>query len=270
LNHFKVGGRVLNYPNSGGYLRWRSSPAYQIFMNLEVPFLFPDEDFAMADRVFFTREGLAQGLRRFRPSFITVPFKLVDFRHRISEYSEYVPVFVDDAEVLYVNAQHHPTIASQYVLGCDPFDLAFNPHRVLSMANPQELLATLQQMLAIDGGSEVTQYAAGLLDLQVGATEEALRHAQAAIVCAPRQPRDHWLQADVLARQGARAEALAAYRAGLRDYQWKRRFHFRRDSIAAFEWWEDREVERIRRVVREKLEASEIGPPEKQGTVLIF
>ncbi|MCX5797971.1 MAG: hypothetical protein NTU90_00110, partial [Proteobacteria bacterium] len=55
LNKVDAKGSVLNHPNNGGYLQWMLYPRYKIFMDMEVPFLFTNEDMYIAVNMFRSR-----------------------------------------------------------------------------------------------------------------------------------------------------------------------------------------------------------------------
>jgi tetratricopeptide (TPR) repeat protein len=149
LTHINAEGRVLNTPNNGGYLQWAIYPNYKIFMDMEVPFLFTDEDFYIANRAFQNDVLLKKVLVRYDPSFIAVPVSQSKFREMIRKASQdYVVVFFDDAEVLYVNSRHYPSIAKQYVLkAIDPFTLT--NQSVESMTKADGGVAALEELFRI-------------------------------------------------------------------------------------------------------------------------
>ncbi len=261
LHHINVGGRILNDPNTGGYLRWRVFPRYQIFMDLELHSPFSDEDLSMANDVFFLSSALKRFLATYDPSFITVPFKYADFPKRIQEVPDFVPIFFDDAQVLYLNKRHYPSLAAQYELaGIDPFSLAYNPQDAIAQADLHVLQTVLERMLSIDTNSELINYLMGLTQMRAGVYQQALRYARAAIACNPGSPRSYWLMGDALTFLGARAEALVVYQEGIRQYARKRRFDFGKaepSELLAVSWLENKEIGRVQQLVRgEQLRSS--------------
>jgi len=123
LNHLAVAGYVLNHPNNGGYFLWTLNKNYKIFMDMEVPFLFTDEDFFMAANAFSNEEVLKKIIVKYSPSFISVPQNQKEFKDLIKKFPDFKPIFFDQAEVLYINQKHYPDIADKYKLNIDPFDL---------------------------------------------------------------------------------------------------------------------------------------------------
>jgi tetratricopeptide (TPR) repeat protein len=124
LNHINVGGSVFNHPNNGGYLQWMLRPGYKIFMDMEVPFLFTDEDIYLAGNVFFNDILLKRLISEYNPSFIAVPIETPKFKEMIEYFKHYKIVFFDDTTVLYINGRHYPFIADEYKINAiDPFML---------------------------------------------------------------------------------------------------------------------------------------------------
>lgn len=123
LKNLPITGSLLNHPNNGGYLIWELYPQYKIFMDMEVPFLFTDEDFFMAANAFSDEEVLRKIISKYSPSFIIVPQNKKDFKALIKKFPDYIPIFFDQAEVLYMNQKLHSEIAFKYRLKIDPFDL---------------------------------------------------------------------------------------------------------------------------------------------------
>ena len=124
LRQADAGGKLLNHPNAGGYLRWALYPRYRIFMDLELPFLFTDADMVAAAQMFGDATVLRSVLARYEPEFLSVPRHYAEFPDVIAEFPRYRPVFFDDAEVLYVDEKRHPTLARTYALKTiEPFDL---------------------------------------------------------------------------------------------------------------------------------------------------
>lgn len=218
LDSIGVGGRVLNYPASGGYLQWRLYPRYRIFVDMDVH-LFGDELFATAHQAFFHAATLKQLVARYDPSFLSVPIRLGSFPAMMRELPAYLPVFFDDAEVLYLNARHHPLLAKRYGLThLSPFRLQEQPRLILEQADPSGAREELSRLLQIYDRCALAHHALGLLSLQEGASRDALDHAAAIIEAAPESPYGYWLRADALAGLGAHRDALQAYRDGIRRF----------------------------------------------------
>jgi tetratricopeptide (TPR) repeat protein len=116
-------GTVLNPPSNGGYLQWMLYPKYKIFMDMHVPFLFTDDDLFVAQNATTNTVSLGKFIQNYNPTFITLPRKSY-YKNIIRNYSEYVPVFFDDSEILWVNKNQLPDIADKYQFKTiDPFTL---------------------------------------------------------------------------------------------------------------------------------------------------
>ncbi len=117
LRHINVGGSVMNYPDNGGYLQWMLYPEYKIFTDLELPFLFKDEDHYTAYFAYHDETVLSKIIQKYNPSFIMVPQRKFDhFQEMIKRHDNYEIVFFDDAEILYVNSRTFPDIAKLYAI----------------------------------------------------------------------------------------------------------------------------------------------------------
>ena len=118
LQSVNANGNVLSDANYGGYYQWMCSPRYKIYMDMEIPFLFHDDDFFIVSQIMQGNKTVFEKfIARYRPSFLAIPrdagpaiLKL------IVEHPDFVQVFHDDVAVLFVNSGEHPEIASTYKL----------------------------------------------------------------------------------------------------------------------------------------------------------
>src|SRR3989338_1457853 len=83
LNRIPAHGLVLNHPNTGGYLQWTLDPAYKIFMDMQCPLLFTEEDLYTTTNMYRDEEVLRKAFAAYDPSFITVPIKNEQFENII-------------------------------------------------------------------------------------------------------------------------------------------------------------------------------------------
>ena len=121
-------GKVLNYPDSGGYLQWMLYPKYKIFMDMETPFLFKEEDMQLIRDAMLYESALDALLTVYHPEFVSVPIGISQFPQLMKKNGAYAPVFFDDAEVLYADRRQYPTLARDFELkAVDPFELAATP-----------------------------------------------------------------------------------------------------------------------------------------------
>ncbi len=115
LNKLDVGGKVLNEPNTGGYMQWALDKKYKIFMDMQLA-LFSDFDFAYVNNALHDEKTFQAFIGQYDPSFISASLSRSEFNEFIGKHPQYKQIFFDDAEVLYVNINHHPQIAEQYKL----------------------------------------------------------------------------------------------------------------------------------------------------------
>jgi hypothetical protein len=124
LKHIKTGGTVLNNPSVGGFYEWELYPDYKIFMDMKVALLFSDKDYYTAVSSVRNEEVFRNVVFKYNPSFVTAPLKNPTFSLFAYKFPDYVPVFFDDVEALYVNKSIYPDIADKYALRINPFVLA--------------------------------------------------------------------------------------------------------------------------------------------------
>lgn len=215
LSRVGATGRILTHPNAGGYVRWMLHPQYTIFMDMET--FFTDEDFYLGLNFVSDQQVLDKLLVRYEPSFIMVPFRSPKFTELITKAPQYVPVFFDDAEVLYVHRLHHPAIAERYELKTlRPFEF-FNWKEALE-TNPIDDPAAFEEirrLLAVypEGGGTNVAVADRLI--QDGAYDRALPYAETIIEVYPEFSEGYWLKGEALKGLGLSRQAERYYRAAL-------------------------------------------------------
>ncbi|HBE44074.1 MAG TPA: hypothetical protein DDW17_01140 [Deltaproteobacteria bacterium] len=180
LNKIDAKGFVLNHPNTGGYIQWKLYPKYKIFMDMEVPFLFTNEDFYVVKKVFTDELFLKKTLSRYDPSFITVPLKNLRFRDLISSFPDYRVVFFDDEEVLYINRNHYPSIASMYELkAIEPYAFINMPfEKLVEKENMQDMLKEAGRLQSIYPECGAINHYLSKVYMKKGMYEKALYHAK--------------------------------------------------------------------------------------------
>jgi tetratricopeptide (TPR) repeat protein len=146
LKHIKAGGSVLNDPNVGGFYEWELYPDYKIFMDMQVALLFRDEDYYTAVSSIRNEEVFRNVVLKYNPSFVTTPLKNSTFSLFAYKFPDYIPVFFDDVEALYVNKSIHPDIADTYALSIHPFLL---PDLKIDSLTDGEITLLLDELLRI-------------------------------------------------------------------------------------------------------------------------
>lgn len=121
LNRHADGGRILNEPNTGGYLPWALNPKFKIYMDMQMT-IFSDTDFATVQNVFADANVFKAFINSHEPSFISVSLNRSYFKKVVANDPRFVPVFFDDTELLYVNKSHFRDLAAKFELkAIDPF-----------------------------------------------------------------------------------------------------------------------------------------------------
>ncbi len=206
--------------NTGGYWQWMLYPRYRIWMDMEVPFLFTDDDFYLTNEAFHEATALRAVLKTYHPDFVAAPANRQRFPDLIKAVPDYVPVFFDDEDVLYASAARHPALVERYALHqLQPFTaLHQSAEQTLKDAtDPAALRAELERMLAMDPDGLLTNELVARLLLRAGDVERARPLAETLIRRFPDVATGYQLRGEVLQAQGHAAAAIAAYEQAL---QW--------------------------------------------------
>jgi tetratricopeptide (TPR) repeat protein len=220
LQKLQVGGNVLNHPDTGGYLQWALYPKYKIFMDMEAPFLFTDDDMYIALKMYSEKPLLDGILKKYDPSFISVPLNELRFRDLIKFYPQYSPVFFDDREALYVHEGHHPSIVREYGLHkIDPFAFSQMAGSQL-IKDPQAdlILAELKRMYPIDPSNGIVNFGISLIYANQGDYQRAIAHADNFITAYPDSHTGYNLKGDIQKALKKYDEALRSYNTALKKY----------------------------------------------------
>ena len=212
LAHVGATGDVLNHPNEGGYLEWELYPRQKIFVDLQTPFLFPDGAIFAADQAFQDPVVLAGLVGVYAPAFLLVPNQIRGFASIAASFPDYAPVFVDDACVLYASAAQNPALVERYRLrAIDPFalDVPGAPDDPESLARAEAELRRINEINPTGGRTGVFE---GVLALERGDTDTALRRADELLRTLADRPEPNRLRADALFRARRFADAADAYR----------------------------------------------------------
>ena len=217
LNALSVGGFVLNHPNNGGYSQWVLHPKYKIFMDMEVPFLFTDEDFFTAANAFTDPEVLRKITSKYDPSFISVPIEKKEFRGVIKKFPNYTLVFFDNTEVLYINRNHYPAIAEKYQLDIDPFDLfGKDIDTLINLKGKDLLLKNLSTLTEIYPDCLATNQILAMFYNKEGQYQKAITHADKLIQNYPETPMGYRLKGIALKGLKLCDEAIPIFKIALK------------------------------------------------------
>jgi tetratricopeptide (TPR) repeat protein len=215
LRRVNTGGSVLNYPNSGGYLQWRLSPRYRIFIDMEVPFLFTDEDVYVAINAYRDDVVLSKVIDKYHPRYLSVPLKYAGFGRLAEKHPRYVPVFFDDSDALYADSEALPEVAARYGLrSVDPFAMGARDLGRMSVPERALMIGELEKLYEVRPGVVSGQMLAILYNLQ-GQRDRALKYIAVVTAEFPDQS-DAWiLKGEILSGMKRYDEAEAALKKAL-------------------------------------------------------
>jgi tetratricopeptide (TPR) repeat protein len=211
LNRHATGGKILNEPTKGGYLEWALDSKFKIYMDMQMT-IFHDTDYALANHSFIDGNAFKGFLQKYDPSFISVSLQKSLFSKIISGHKEFVPIFFDHAELLYVNVNHHRELAEKYALkAIDPFQLRNISYDKENQQRLSELFDEAARIISLDP----LNYGANKIISNVlivrGQQAQALPYADHLIEQFPDNYDGYMLKADALFGMGRYADAERLY-----------------------------------------------------------
>jgi tetratricopeptide (TPR) repeat protein len=217
LERIPAQGYIMNHPNTGGYLQWMLYPKYKIFMDMEVPFLFKDEDMFMASNAFSDEKILRKILLNYDPAFIMVPIVKKGFKGVIKKFPDYVMVFFDQVGVLYINKRHYPDLGLEYELkNVDPYEIiGRNIQEIMNKKDKDSLLKDLFKTVKIYPDCLITNQILAKIFNNEGEYRKAIPHAEAIIRNFPETPTGYLLKGDALKGLKSYAQAICFYEKAL-------------------------------------------------------
>jgi tetratricopeptide (TPR) repeat protein len=215
LNQHAPGGKILNEANTGGYLPWALNPQFKIYMDMQMT-IFSDTDFAVASNAFFNANAFKTFIRKYDPSFISVSLNIPHFKKVVSTDARFVPVFFDQAELLYVNKAHHSDLAERYALkAIDPFHYAEVIYKDESAEKLAEIFSEASRILDQDPANYRAHHILSSISVVRRQYDKALSHAEAIIRIYPEQSHGYALKGDALFWMGRYEEAARLYKKAL-------------------------------------------------------
>ncbi len=210
-------GTVFNQPNNGGYLQWMLYPKYKIFMDMEIPFLFINEDIFTANNAFSTETGLATIVEKYHPSFIITPIWNGRFKGLIVKYPEYRAIFFDETSVLYIDKKQFPKIADEYELKeIDVYSiLNMNINTIISEKKDEQMLKELSRLNNIYSGCSFVNHLMALLYSKQKDYAKSIIYSENIIKNYPENPVGYKLKGDALKNMGKYENALSEYKKAL-------------------------------------------------------
>jgi tetratricopeptide (TPR) repeat protein/uncharacterized membrane protein HdeD (DUF308 family) len=211
LNRHATGGKILNEPTKGGYLEWALDSKFKIYMDMQMT-IFHDTDYALANHSFIDGNAFKGFLQKYDPSFISVSLQKSLFSKIISGHKEFVPIFFDHAELLYVNVNHHRELAEKDALkAIDPFQLRNISYDKENQQRLSELFDEAARIISLDP----LNYGANKIISNVlivrGQQAQALPYADHLIEQFPDNYDGYMLKADALFGMGRYADAERLY-----------------------------------------------------------
>ncbi len=213
LNRIDAHGKVFNHPNYGGYLQWVLYPKYKIFMDMEIPFLFLNEDIFTANNAFTSETGLNYIIGKYRPQFIIAPSGNSQFKTLIKKYPDYTAVFFDETGILYVDKVSFPIIAKEYELKeIDPYNLyQINIDKIITEKKDENILTEVLKMHNIYPDCILTNQILALIYNKRQEFEQSLKYVEKIIRSYPELPIGYKLKGDALQGLQKFDEALISY-----------------------------------------------------------
>lgn len=211
LNRHASGGKILNEPNTGGYLEWALDAKFKIYMDMQMT-IFRDANYALASHAFVDEHAFKRFLGEYDPSFISVSLQRTWFNKIVADHKEFVPIYFDHAELLYVNRNHHKDLAERYaVKAIDPYTLAKISYKQASPQRLSELYEEASRLIQQDPSNYGANRIIGnILNIR-GQQVQALPYADNLIGQAPDNAYGYVLKADALFGMGHYAEANGLY-----------------------------------------------------------
>ena len=214
LDRMNVGGTILNFPNDGGYLQWKLYPRYTIFLDMEVPYMFTDDDLYFGLNMFSDDAIFAEAISRYHPTFLIVPNVVKEFPKRIERFPDYTLVYCDDVEVLYVDHRQQPALARRYVINAlDPFALASDGVEpfLKKVSDRQAIMREARWLLGVYPGLHFANHIVAQTYNEDGAYDRALPFAMAMVRNFPISPYGYGLLGEAWQGLHAFDRAVASY-----------------------------------------------------------
>lgn len=204
-------GRLLDEASAAGYYEW-AAPDFRTFMDLQIPFVFRDEDIFVDELAYRSPEVLRGVLSRYAPDFIAVPRTFVWFPQVIGRFPRFVPVFFDDAEVIYLDGAAHPELAAGALAALDPFAAADLDPYAAAPDRRDAIARDLARILEADPDGGLANVLASRLAESGGDHAAAAEAAARAIAALPLDPSAREAAGDAALSLSLPADALRDYR----------------------------------------------------------
>jgi hypothetical protein len=215
LNQHAPGGKILNEPNTGGYLPWALGNKFQIYMDMQMS-LFSDTDFATVHNAFSNENVFKAFIEKYDPSFISVSLNRPYFKKVVASDIRFVPVFFDHAELLYVNKNQYGDLARKYELkAIDPFYYQEINYEELGEDVLTRMFAEAARILNEDPANYSANYILGSIAVVRKHYDQALSRAETIIRHYPELAHGYALKGDSVFGMRRYDEAALLYEKAL-------------------------------------------------------
>lgn len=211
------GGKVFNHPNYGGFLQWELYPKYRIFMDMEIPFMFHDEDIFAVNIARTNDAAFDRIVGKYRPEYLFLNLADTDLLARIDKRGGYVPVFFDDSSAIFASRELAPEVVNKYEMKeFNPIGKHENSFNGISKGkNREKVFSELKRIAELypDGGLASRWLAQYYYDC--GDYEASLIWADNFQRIHPDSAFIHVVKGDAYRKLGKYDEALSVLREGL-------------------------------------------------------
>lgn len=215
LNQHTLGGKILNEPNTGGYLPWALENKFRIYMDMQMS-LFSDTDFATVHNAFSNVNVFKAFIEKYNPSFITVSLNRPYFKKIVASDIRFVPVFFDHAELLYINKNQYGDLVRKYELkAIDPFFYQEINYEALGEDVLTPIFAEATRILKEDPTNYSANHILGSIAVVRRQYDQALSHAGTIIRNYPELAHGYALKGDSVFGIGRYSEAALLYEKAL-------------------------------------------------------
>ena len=215
LNRHAPGGKILNDPNTGGYLPWVLSPKFKIYMDMQLA-IFSDTDFAVAQNAFANVYTFRAFIQKYNPSFISVSLNRPYFKEIVASDTRFVPVFFDHAELLYVNREQYGDLAGKYELkAIDPFRYRESDYENLREVALAPMFAEAARIRDEDPANYSANHILGIISVVRKQYDKALFYAEAILRSYPELSHGYALKGDALFGMQRYEESARLYKKAL-------------------------------------------------------
>jgi len=215
LNQHAPGGKILNEPNTGGYLPWALGNNFRIYMDMQMS-LFSDTDFATVHNAFSDINVFKAFMKNYDPSFITVSLNRPNFKNIVASDNRFVPVFFDHAELLYINRDQYGDLIRKYQLkAIDPFGYQAIDYEELGAAALAPMFIEAQRIWKEDPTNYSANHILGSIAIVRKKYDQALSHASMILQYYPEMAHGYAMKGDVIFGMGRYDEAVHLYEQAL-------------------------------------------------------